>query len=228
MLLRILPLIAGLLPLMAVYLAFGIGVYADVLPSCIPFIDGCVSVSATGRKPPGSFLFRAVMLPQVAFLLFTWYFSVLWLRSLNPDLRRSVAAAVHAFSVISAVALVLYVTFLGTKEPLYELMRRFGIYFYFAGAVFAQLVIAIALSRTRRAREHGSLQRIARLMIGLSAMPFLLGLLNFYLKATLADPDSAENTIEWIAATSMQIYLVVLYFAWKRTGFEVSSRITVS
>ena len=66
--LRLLPLLAGLAPLFAAYMAFGIGVYAEALPACIPFLDGCASVSATGRKPPGSYLFRAVMLPQSVLL----------------------------------------------------------------------------------------------------------------------------------------------------------------
>lgn len=220
MLTRYLPLIAGVLPLAAVYLAFGIGVYADALPACVPLIDGCVSVSATGRKPPGSFLFRAVMLPQVAFLLLTWYVAVDWLRSLDANLSRHLSRAIHVSSLVSALALVLYVTFLGTKEPLYEFMRRFGIYFFFIGMVLTEVFVVIALSKMTHVMRHGLLRRQVRTMTALSALPFALGLLNFYLKATLEDPDAAENSIEWIAATSMQLYLVVMYFAWKASGFR--------
>ncbi|MBU2677543.1 MAG: hypothetical protein KJP16_10690 [Gammaproteobacteria bacterium] len=41
------------------------------------------------------------------------------------------------------------------------------------------------------------------------------------MKSTLADADFAENQIEWIAAMLMQAYFVVLYFAWRATGFSV-------
>ena len=60
-----LPFIAGLMPLIAMFGAFALGVAYEVLPDCNPIIDGCRSISATGRQPPGSFLFRAIMLPNI-------------------------------------------------------------------------------------------------------------------------------------------------------------------
>ena len=86
--LRWLPLIAGVLPLIAMFGAFAIGVSYGTLPDCNPIIDGCRSISATGRQPPGSFLFRAIMMPQAIILAFTWYLSWLWLQRLRPDIGR--------------------------------------------------------------------------------------------------------------------------------------------
>ncbi len=215
-------MIAGLLPLLAAYLAFAIGVYSEVLPACVPFIDGCSSISAAGRKPPGSYLFRAVMLPQVGFLVLTWYYTVNWLRSLYPDLGQRLATAIRVCGLVSSLALVLYVTFLGTKEPFYEFMRRFGIYFYFAGMVFAEVFVVIALTRIAAVMQEPRMRRYVRLMLAFCAVPFVIGLLNFYLKATLENSDSAENTIEWIAATSMQFYLLVMYLAWRSSRFTAT------
>ncbi len=217
-----LPLIAGLLPLTAAYLAFGIGVLAETLPPCVPFIDGCASISATGRKPPGSFLFRAVMLPQATLLLFTWYFAVAWLRSLDSELSVRVRYAIHMSSIASVLALVLYVTFLGTREPFYEFMRRFGIYLFFLGMVLVEIFVATAARRIARRLRHGRLEQLAKVMLVLCLAPFVLGVLDLYLKATLAEPDAAENVIEWIAATLMHIYLVMLFLAWRMTGFDLS------
>ena len=120
---------------------------------------------------------------------------------------------------ISAFALVLYVTFLGTKEPFYEFMRRFGIYFFFIGMVFAEVFVVIALSRIQDVMQLPRMRRYVRLMFVFCAVPFVLGLLNFYLKATLDDTDAIENTIEWIVATSMQFYLLIMFLAWQRTRF---------
>ena len=53
-------------------------------------------------------------------------------------------------------------------------------------------------------------------------LPFVLGLLNFTLKAVLDDADRIENRIEWIVTLSMQLWFVLLYFAWRTTGFRVS------
>jgi hypothetical protein len=142
-----LPFLAGLLPLVAMLGAFGLGVAHDVLPSCIPFVDGCVSISAAGRKPPGSFLYRATMLPETALLVVVWYFTALWLRSLQAGVRRSTVLIILLSGVLGAVALVVYVTFLGSKEPIYEFMRHGGIYFAFLGQWLAQLFTVIALLR---------------------------------------------------------------------------------
>ena len=222
MLLRLLPLLAGLCPLLAAYLAFWIGVEAGALPACIPFIDGCASISATGRKPPGSYLFRAVMLPQSVLMLMTWLLTIAWLRSLDPRVNQSLLRGIRLSAIVSSIALVLYVTFLGTREPFYEFMRYFGIYFFFLGMVLVEIFVAAALLRMQVIREDNRLKRLAQLMLALCLAPFVVGLINVLLKATLDDPDAAENVIEWIAATSMHAYLIVMYVLWRRTDVSVS------
>lgn len=222
MLLRLLPLIAGVVPLAAVFGAFWIGVANEVLPSCTPIIDGCVSISATGRKPPGSFLFRAVMMPQSMLLLIVWFFSILWLRSLEPGLGRWTSRAILVSGVIGSLAMIVYVTFLGTKEPVYEFMRRVGIYFAFIGVGVAQIVIAFALHRISRSSQFDRLAKTASVMLGLCAMPLALGILNFILKSILDDAGNAEKRIEWVVFVVMQCYFFVLYDAWRFTGFTAS------
>jgi hypothetical protein len=74
MFIRGLPLITAILPLVGINIAYWVGVEHGNLPSCIPYFDGCTSISATGRYPPGDRLFRAVMLPHSAWLVLTWYF----------------------------------------------------------------------------------------------------------------------------------------------------------
>jgi hypothetical protein len=63
MLIRWLPLIAGIVPFVGIHVCYVIAVKYGVLPACIPYVDGCTSISATGRYPPASFLFRAIELP---------------------------------------------------------------------------------------------------------------------------------------------------------------------
>ena len=213
MLIRLLPLIAGLVPFVAINLAFWIGVQYGPLPSCNPYLDGCVSISATGRNPPGSFLFRAVEMPQSVLLVIVWYFTVAWLQQLDPRMRGSTGRWIMTWGLMGGLALIIYVTFLGTKEPIYEFMRRFGIYLYFLGTAMAQLIVTLRLKRTRAVTQ-------ANTMIWLVALPWLLGIANLVQKAVLADPDPVENQIEWIASTFMQAWFVFLYLAWRETGFN--------
>ena len=210
MLFRVLPLIAGLLPLAGVIIAYKLGVDAGALPSCIPFVDGCTSISATGRYMPGSMVFRAAMLPQAALLIVIWWIAVRWLDAAMPNSRRNRVILISG--IIGAIALVVYVTFLGTKTPLYEFMRRFGIYFYFLGTALSQLLFTLALPRSK----------IRRLMFWTITTPFVLGLANIALKVLLEDSDRIENGIEWVSALLMQLWFVQLYFVWRNAGLDVT------
>ena len=159
MLIRALPLVAGIVPVAGIFLSYWLAVENGVLPACSPFLDGCVSISATGRYMPGSLLFRAAMLPQSVLLLMVWYLASLWLRNLAPASRAP--ATIMVAGVIGALALVLYVTFLGTKAPFYEFMRRFGIYFYFLGTAIAQVTLAVALLKHARQKAARELTRLS-------------------------------------------------------------------
>lgn len=210
MLIRGLPIATGLLPLVGINLAYWIGVDAGILPSCIPYLDGCTSISATGRYPPGDRLFRAVMLPQAVLLGVTWYLAMAWLRSLAPHSKAP--RPVLAFGLAGAAALIIYVSNLGSNEPLYEFMRRFGIYIYFLATGLAQLILTLALERSRWRQA----------MLWVVITPWILGLANFAQKALRADPDMAENAIEWIVSVLMQVWFMLLYVGWRKTGFRVA------
>jgi hypothetical protein len=93
-------------------------------------------------------------------------------------------------------------------------MRHFGIYFYFFGTAIAQIVLTAAMPHSRL--------RLA--MLWIIGTPFVLGLLNWAQKLWLSDSDIFENSIEWISALLMQLWFVLLYFAWRKSGLTVSVR----
>ena len=212
MFVRALPLIAAFAPLIGINIAYWIGANNDVLPTCFPYLDGCTSISSTGRYPPGDRLFRATLLPQAAVLAFTWYFAVLWLNTLKPAVKRGTPILVAG--VAGALALVLYVSYLASNDPFYEIMKTYGIYIYFGGTALAQLLLSFSL-------ERSALQRA---MVWVTITPWLLGLVNFAQKAILGSLNSNENRIEWIASLLMQVWFVLLWVAWRRTGFAIRVR----
>jgi hypothetical protein len=128
--------------------------------------------------------------------------------------------------IFAAAALIVYVTFLGTSEPIYEFMRRFGIYGFFVGTALAQLLLSLTLVAQTRGSDSYGLGGLPLQMLVLAILPFVLGVLNLVLKSMLDDADAVENSIEWIASLMMQVWFVLLYVAWRRTGFRVA--VTVS
>ena len=224
MMLRILPLLTGLIPLVAVFASYWIAAKTGNVPSCNPFIEGCTSVSATGRYPPASYLFKGAMLPQSILLCCYWLFNVAWLRTLTVaagQVPRN-TSVVGTFGVTGSLFLILYVTFLGSQEPFYEFMRRYGVYMYFLLNVIAQLVLASKVLPVARQLRMPRLINLTRLQLFLGWFPFALGALNVILKATLAESGPAESRIEWIFAMQMQLYFIVTYFSWKETGFGIA------
>jgi hypothetical protein len=224
MLLRALPLLTGLIPLVAVFSSYWIAASTGNVPSCNPFLDGCTSVSATGRYPPATYLFKAAMLPQSIILSCYWLFNVAWLRALTitaGQVPRN-TFTIGTFGVTGSLFLILYVTFLGSQEPFYEFMRRYGVYLYFLLNVLAQIILASKVLPVARQLGMQRLARLTKLQLALAWFPFVLGALNLVLKAVLENSDAAENRIEWIFAMQMQLFFMVSYFSWKETRFSAS------
>jgi len=227
MLIRLLPLVTGLLPVAAIHISYLLAIQAGRLPVCVPYIAGCTSISATGRYPPASYLFKAVMLPEAMLLVGFWLASAAWLRALERaggDNGRG-GSIIASLGTGGALCLVLYVTFLGTHEAFYEFMRRFGVYFYFLLSILAQIALAWKVRDLATRQNMARLRSLAQWQLLLCAVPFLLGALNLVLKATLAEPDRAENIIEWIFALLMQAYFVLAWAAWRQTGFSLSGEL---
>jgi len=204
-----------------------LAINAGVIPACIPYIEGCTSVSATGRYDPAAFLFKPAMTTEAVLMAIYWLCSVAWLRALSRSAgqRRQPGPAIAILGFGSAIALIVYVTFLGTQTPLYEFMRRFGIYFYFLFAVIAQLMMAGKAIGLARALGLPTVLKISRLQMWLAIVPFALGALNLVLKATMADAGSPERVIEWIFGLLMHVYFVLSYFSWRDTGFAADWKI---
>ena len=184
---RFLPLLTGLAPIVAVNASYLIAVSAGRLPACFPYFDGCASISATGRYPPASFLFKAVMMPEAVLLAVYWLFNVAWFRALERSAGEPGrgGTAIGILGAGSALFLILYVTFLGTDEPFYKFMRRFGVYFFFLLSVLAQILLSTKVLRLAPGVYSSSVARIVKIQLMLSLFPFALGVLNLVLKAIL-------------------------------------------
>jgi len=225
---RFLPLLVGLLPIVAIHASLLLAINAGVIPACLPYIDGCASISATGRYEPAVFLFKPAMTTEAVVMVIYWTLSAIWIRSMSRIAGMQGGAAVSAMALLGiagALALIIYVTFLGTHAPFYEFMRRFGIYLYFLFTVVAQIMLARMAMRRSEKLGLSPVLKVSRWQLWLSLTPFAFGALNFILKSSLADPDPAENVIEWISALLMHVYFVLTYISWRETRFGTDFKI---
>ncbi len=161
-------------------------------------------------------------MPYATILAVIWYFCSAWLAVLCGNAHQAKIRTMLIGGVVAAISLIVYVTFLGTSEPIYEFMRRFGIYGYFLGTATAQLMLSLTLAAFATQNDALDLKRLAWLMLALVTLPFVLGILNLVLKVVVDDYGAGQNRIEWITNLAMQVWFVLLYVAWRRTGFRVA------
>lgn len=217
---RLFPLAyaAALLPLFAIHLCYVVAAAAGHVDWCIPYLHSCASISATGRKPPEFFLFKALMLPATVLIAAYWALSCAWLHQLGcvAGRRRRV---VWMMGAVGAVGLILYSVMLGAIGEEYQLQRRLGVTAFFGCSYLGQLLITwlllqIAAVRRAHARWLRVLRYLGLVMLG-------VGLLSVALGALMPQRyDRMEDAFEWIFVLLLCLYVLAVGELWRRTDFR--------
>ncbi len=219
----LLPLIAGLLPAVATITAFLISVRLGLIPSCNPFLEGCVSISRAARHDLPNHIFRALVLPGATLQALTWLLCAQWLRSIDPvgaDAPRGLAV----IGVLAGMFFVLYGAFLGSEGDVYQWLRRYGINFYFG---FTYLCMLLTSARVFRLSQGGWVRvpwHIDRALGVLCLLVLAFGLINLIAKYSMENEqfvDYLENILEWHASAIFTLFFAVLAWLWSSTRFRL-------
>ena len=215
-----LPLAIAALLVVAVHLAWWLSLRAGHVPACIPYIEGCTSISRAARHGLGNHVFRLLVLPCAALLALHWWTSVRWL-ALRGAPRSG--GWLLALGIAAAVALAVYATFLGTEGAGYRFMRRYGVVVYFGASYLAQLLF---LRMGRGVGEPPTGLRAA--MLATCALMLLPGLGNVAASALVADPllkDRVENALEWQLGVLLVAWYLLQARLWWRSGYRLGFRL---
>jgi hypothetical protein len=202
-----------LLPLAVVHLCYTLAVAGGHLPLCVPYVQGCTSISATGRYGVAYFVFKGGMLPTAVLVAAFWWLANLWLAGLGD---RGVAARrwMLALGLTGAAFLALYTVFLGHKGEVYNLMRRFGVTVYFGTSYLAALLL---VERTWQCPRVP--QGLRRVMLTVVTVLLVLGLGSIPVSNFVADKDPIENAIEWVFTLLLFGFYGLAGLAFRATGF---------
>ena len=214
--LSILPLVAGLLPAIAVLLALGL--YAgEAGSSCNPFIDDCVSISRMARYGLANHLFRALVLPGAVLQMLTWLIAAHTFAAAGPTRRDAFLLAL--LGVCAGVSLVVYGSFLGVEGGVYRWLRRWGTLIYFGGTYLAMLIFAHASQRLHAAHRLVLPRTHGRVMLALLFFIAAIGLFNVFAPVVSAAlQDRIENQTEWWGALALTLNFVTMASLWRRWG----------
>jgi hypothetical protein len=217
-----LPLLAGLLPIVATLIALQLSIRLELIPACNPFFEGCVSISRAARHDLPNHLFKAIVLPAAALQGLTWILCQRWLITLGTPRTRWLQQLAW-IGVTAAIFLVLYTAFLGTEGRIYRWLRQYGTVVYFGFTCIAMLIATDAVIRLRRQSEQ------ARRRLGI-ALPILCtvllaaGLVNTFV-APFFDADTKdriENATEWWGGSMLVLVFIVIARYWQRTRFTAA------
>jgi hypothetical protein len=213
------PLLVALIPLTAAHLAYAVSIEAGHVPACIPYLDGCTSISRAARHGLGNHLFRLLMLPSALLLTLHWLSVRAWLHGAHADPRAG--RSLWLLAPFAGIALATYATFLGTDGEPYRWLRRYGAQLYFASVYLSQLVFL------HRYRQTGGCRR--QIVIGMTAIALaMLALGVSYTAVANAFDDAAlkdrmENLLEWHIGLLMTGWYLLQTAAWRQSRFCLST-----
>jgi hypothetical protein len=206
--------LAAILPFVAANLAYLISASAELVPWCVPYLEGCTSVSRAARSGLANPVFRGIMLPYAVVMALYWWLTSEWLRGFAPK-RARLRRVMLTFGLLASLFLVLYATFLGVEGHIYQWMRRYGITIHYSSTIISQFLLMSVLARDPRLPGwlRGS-------KVGLCAVMLVLGLASIPLQNFAADRDAAMNALEWSYSLLMLAFFPLTGEAWRRTGFR--------
>ena len=210
-----LPLLIALLFLFAAHVAYLLSIQAGHVPACVPYLEGCVSISRAARHGVGNHLFRLLVMPCAVLHALLWLLAHRWLRG---------GRGMVVLGVVSATALAVYATFLGIEGETYRFLRRYGVVVYFGFGYLAQLALMRRASRT-----DASPTRVITWMSWIAAAMLGLGIANVVAGLVVSDAsakDRWENVFEWWLGLLMVGWYAVLAVGWRQRRVAITLRAT--
>ena len=221
---RFIALLAALLPLVAVHSTYLVAASYGLVEWCNPYIDSCTSISATGRHPPASYLFRGTMLPCAVIMMAYWYLNHAWLKKIgssHPLYRPAANNAMLLLGLFACLGLILYVTVLGEHGATWGRQRRVGTALFFSFTYLAQLLF---LYQLRRLQEKLAIPYVNAMFI-VSVVLIVLGVMTLALDAWDKNwYDSVEDAFEWSLTLLLQLNFLLGYFVWRQAGWSLAVR----
>ncbi|NOZ54419.1 MAG: hypothetical protein GXP08_15020 [Gammaproteobacteria bacterium] len=223
--LAFIPLLTGLVPIVAVNVAYIIAAGLDHVPTCFVYLDGCTTISSTGRKAPESLWFRATLIPTAVLMLIYWRLIGDWIKCLDKRQLQGVWV-LQWLGSLASVFLIVYTVALGFIDPNYHIQRRIGVTGFFSCTFLAQLLLARRLWYISLAQPELLSPRIAQAKITLCFFLLVVGLISIPVSAWIGG-NEPENIVEWNFSLLMYCYFLLTYWGWRTTGFRATLEINI-
>ena len=202
--LRFLSLWVAMVPLITINISYPIAVAFEHVSACIPYLEGCTSVSSTGRKLPESVIFKAGMLSSAIVLALLWHQCADFLRRGGQATSR--VNMLRVFGFLAALSLALYAATVGLKGAELRFLTRTGV----NGFAISNLLVQITFVVLYRPMRIVVTQKLFRWLIVFCVATPLLGVALQVAKITGAPKNSSDHVVAWNAFVVVSAYYAVM------------------
>ena len=109
-------------PIISVSISYLISAFLNYVPWCIPFTDGCTSISKVGRYGISFYIYKIFLIPVAILVIYFWF-------KIYLEIYKNIFLLI--MSLIASIALIIYLSSLGFDGSTYRFMREVGIFFFF-------------------------------------------------------------------------------------------------
>jgi hypothetical protein len=212
---RTLAILVVMLPLLASNGAFLLSAYEGLIPWCMPYIDGCTTISQAGRSGNTIFYYRALVFPYGVLLILFWVYSKEWLELLHGHTIKA-AQTILWLGVIGSIALLIYIDFLGTTGEINRLMRSTGAMLYFTLIPLAQSLLLYQHYKILRNKPEVSISpKVLQYQLIILLLMLLIGVISIVLVVTDNITYEIENIVEWNFSLLVNLYCAGMVLIWK-------------
>ncbi len=225
---RTLALIIIVLPLLASNMVYLLSAYEGYIPWCLPYIDGCTTISQAARSGNSIFIYRATMITYGVLLIWFWIYTQQWLNLLYGH-TTIVARIILWLGVVGALFLIVYIDFLGTTGEVNRFMRRYGIIIFFTFTPLAQLLMLKQHYNFLSSMPENAIKpitiniRVLHYQLFILLLMLLIGLISTALEATQNKTYESENIVEWNFSLLLNMYFIGMLFIWKNYRYFLTN-----
>ena len=212
---RTLALIITILPLLASNGVYLLSAYEGFIPWCIPYIDGCTTISQAARSGNSIFIYRATMITWAVLLIWFWIYAQQWLNLLYGHTTK-VARVILWLGIVAAIFLIIYIDFLGTTGEVNRFMRRYGIMVFFIFTPLAQLLMLRQHYHISSSKPEFAIKPVVlHCQLFTLLLMLIIGIISITLDVTQNKTYENENIVEWNFSLLLNMYFLGMIFIWK-------------
>ena len=203
-----LAITAAILPFVTFNTTYLIASSLGHVPACFTYLEGCTSVSSTGRQLPETILFKTGVLTLAIVLAVHWRRAANYLQPLG--LSSGGARALRIIAYISAIALSIYAITLGLPDEQFGTLRRIGTHGFAFSSWILQITFVVLYRPCRIAATQGTWRWLAVICSAL----LVVGITSELAKAFGTPKKMTNNIAAWNAFLVLTAFYAVLARHW--------------